>query len=60
MFISMTGVVKAVIITVFTAAIAWFIGYINEKKANGSIIPGWIIHAIANIFSAMCAAFSIF
>lgn len=60
MFFSITGVVKAIIIIVFTAAIAWFMGYINEKNANGSIVPSWIIHAIANIFSATCAAFSVF
>jgi hypothetical protein len=35
-------------------------GYVNEKKAGGSIIPGWCIHAIANIFSGACAAFSLF
>lgn len=60
MFFSVVGMVKAIIIIVFTAAIAWFMGYINEKQANGSMIPGWIIHALANIFSGVCAAFSIF
>ena len=34
--------------------------YANEKKAGGSIIPGWCIHAMANIFSGACAAFSLF
>ena len=52
--------IAAVIILVFTAMIAWAMGYINEKKANGSIIPSWIIHTIANIFSGVCAAFVIF
>lgn len=60
MFISTTGVVKAIIIIVFTAAIAWLMGYVNEKKADGSIVPSWIIHATANVFSATCAAFSLF
>lgn len=60
MFFTYVGVVKAVVITVFTMVIAWFMGYINEQKANGSIIPGWIIHALSNIFSGLCAAFSIF
>jgi len=32
-------------------------GYINEKKADGSILPSWSIHAIANIFSGVCSAF---
>ena len=60
MFFNLVGIVKAVIILVFTAAIAWFMGYINEKRADGSIIPSWIIHSIANIFSGLCAAFMIF
>ena len=60
MFFSLVGTVKAIIILAFTSAIAWFMGYVNEKKANGSIIPSWIIHTIANIFSGACAAFVIF
>ena len=60
MFFNLVGMVKAVIILIFTAMIAWAMGYINEKKANGSIIPSWIIHTIANIFSGVCAAFVIF
>jgi hypothetical protein len=35
-------------------------GYVNEKKAGGSILPGWGIHAVANIFSGICSAFIIF
>ena len=57
MFLPFVGIVKAVIIILFTTAIAWFMGYINEKKAGGSIIPSWIIHAAANLFSGICAAF---
>lgn len=60
MFFSYTGIVKAAVITVFTGVIGWFMGYVNEKKAEGSIIPGWCIHAMANIFSGLCAAFMIF
>ena len=60
MFFSYTGIVKAIVITAFTGAIGWLMGYVNEKKAEGSIIPGWCIHAMANIFSGLCAAFMIF
>ena len=60
MFFSYTGIVKAIVITAFTGAIGWLMGYVNEKKAEGSIIPGWCIHAMANIFSGICAAFMIF
>lgn len=60
MFFSVTGTLKALIITLFTGAIGWVMGYVNEKKAEGSIIPSWMIHAMANIFSGLCAAFLIF
>lgn len=59
MFFALAGVLKTILIIIFTGAIAWFMGYINEKSANGSIIPSWIIHAISNLFSGICAAFSI-
>jgi len=57
MFFGAAGPVKAVLITLFTGSIGWLMGYINEKKAEGSIIPSWSIHAIANIFSGICSAF---
>lgn len=59
MFFSLVGVVKAILIVALTGGIAWFMGYINEKNSNGSIIPSWIIHAISNLFSGICTAFSI-
>lgn len=59
MFFSLVGVIKAILIIIFTGAIAWFMGFINEKKSDGSIIPSWIIHTISNLFSGICAAFSI-
>ena len=59
MFFSLVGVVKAIFIIEFTGTIAWFMGYINEKRSNGSIIPSWLIHGISNLFSGICAAFSI-
>ena len=59
MFFAVVGILKTFLICLFTSAIAWFMGYINEKEANGSIIPSWIIHAIANLFSGIYASFSI-
>jgi len=59
MFFAVVGVVKAVLIILFTGAVAWFMGCVNEQSSNGSIIPGWIIHATSNLFSGICAAFSI-
>lgn len=57
MFISIVGVVKAILIIALTGVIAWFMGYINEKQANGSIVPSWIIHTVSNVFSGICSAF---
>ena len=59
MFFELVGVVKTILIIILTGAIAWFMGYINEKNSNGSIIPSWIIHTVSNLFSGICAAFSI-
>ncbi len=59
MFFTLVGVLKTTLIIVVTGTIAWFMGYINEKNSNGSIIPSWIIHAISNLFAGICAAFSI-
>lgn len=59
MFWGVVGVVKALIVIIFTGVVAWLMGYINEKKCEGSIIPSWIIHTISNIFAGICAAFSL-
>ncbi len=60
MFFSLVGFGKAFIITVFTGAIGLAIGILNEKAADGSILPGICIHALANIFSGICSAFMLF
>lgn len=59
MFFMLVGIVKNILIIAFTGVIAWFMGYINEKYSNGSMIPSWIIHTISNLFSGICAAFLI-
>ncbi len=45
------------VIFVFPTAGAYLSVYINEKLANGSIIPGWIAHASANVLSYSFVAF---
>lgn len=59
MFFSLVSVAKVLLIVTLTGTIAWFMGYINEKYSDGSIIPSWIIHTVSNLFSGICAAFSI-
>lgn len=59
MFFPLIRFVQVVLIIAFTGLIAWCMGYVNEKKANGSIMPSWIIHGIANLFSAIISMFCI-
>lgn len=59
MFFAAIGILKSMLIILFTGIIGWIMGYINEKKANGSILPSWFIHAVANIFSGICYAFQL-
>ena len=56
---NISGIIILIIIGVFTGLIGWFMGYINEKMANGSILPGWIIHGLANTFSSIISLFSL-
>lgn len=59
LFFNVVGVLKSIVIIVFTGLIGWSMGYINEKKACGSILPSWIIHGVSNLFSSIIAVFSI-
>lgn len=59
MLIGTIGLVKAVVITILTGGIAFAMGYINEVKANGSIIPSWMVHAITNFATALLVLFQI-
>ena len=47
----------AFMITMFTGLIGLAMGYVNERKAGGSILPSWCIHASANISSGLFSAF---
>lgn len=60
MFLALTDIPRAILIIAFTGGVAWCMGYVNERKADGSILPGWCIHAAANIFSGICSAFLLF
>lgn len=51
------SVVTASVFAAFTFIFAFADGYVNEKLADGSIIPGWCTHAITNILSGLKAAF---
>lgn len=59
LFFKYVNSITAIAITFFTMTIACWMGHINENKAEGSILPSWTIHAIANIFSGVVAAFTL-
>jgi uncharacterized protein len=50
----------AFIITVFTGFGGWFLGFLTEKVARGSIIPAILAHALGNTLLMMSEAFNIF
>jgi membrane protease YdiL (CAAX protease family) len=41
----------AAAIIVFTGVSGWVSGWLNERLASGSIMPGWIAHGVANLMS---------
>lgn len=59
MFFRFIGIMKSILIILFTGMVAYAMGYVNEKKANGSIFPSWFIHALSNLFASLVAMFSI-
>ena len=56
---SNTGFAPLMVITIFTSVAGWAICYVNEKYANGSIIPGWVAHGLGNTISYFIVAFVI-
>lgn len=41
-----------------TTVMGWVSGWLNEKKAGGSILPSWAMHATANLGSYLFLALS--
>lgn len=60
LFFNSTSLVNVILITLFTGMIAFVMGSINEKDAEGSILPSWCIHGTANIISSIFSLFSVF
>lgn len=59
MFFSSVAFFQAAAIGIFTGLVGWGIGYVNEKASEGSIVPGWLLHGIANTFSCIIALFNL-
>jgi len=46
------NVLVAIIFTVLPGAIGFYMGWVNEKKCGGSIVPSWLMHGITNAIVA--------
>lgn len=51
------GVTFIIFILLFSGFAGYVVGIINDKKGNGSIIPGWIAHGLGNTISYFTIAF---
>ncbi|MCL1699392.1 CPBP family intramembrane glutamic endopeptidase [Lysinibacillus sp. Bpr_S20] len=52
------GVVVLVVLA--TAFVGYLMGWVNERKSNGSILTSWGIHGFANLFASLTAMFNMF
>ncbi|EFQ57529.1 CPBP family glutamic-type intramembrane protease [Streptococcus downei] len=46
------NLLAAFLVFLLTAGVAYALGWLMAKKADGSIIYGWLIHALTNFFSS--------
>jgi membrane protease YdiL (CAAX protease family) len=58
MFFSVTDAVCLFLIVLLTGWAGWLMGLLNERYADGSILPGWLLHSLANSAAALMAAFN--
>jgi len=56
-FLTKTTFIPLIVIAFFSTLMGWIIGFIKEKYANGSIIPGWVAHGLGNTISYFVIAF---
>ena len=54
-----TTLLPLILIFILTSCAGWVCGYLNEKRAKGSILPGWIAHATGNVAAYFIIAFLI-
>jgi uncharacterized membrane protein (DUF485 family) len=59
LFITITSnILWLISIFIIPFVVAYLIGYINEKKAEGSILPGWLAHGLGNFITYWVIYFS--
>lgn len=59
MFASFADPIRLLAIGILTGASGWIGGWLNEEGAGGSILPGWVLHASANLLVGTAAAFNL-
>ena len=57
MFITEVSWLQTLVIILCTGVIAAYLGFVNEKKSEGSILSSWIMHALANVVVGSLSAF---
>ena len=57
MFITVLSWQQTLLIILCTGGIAAYMGFVNEKKSDGSILASWIVHALANVITGSLSAF---
>ena len=58
-FMILLSPIQLIIIILITGVGGYWLGWINEKQANGSILPSWLIHGIVNTISSSLALFNL-
>ena len=57
MFITVLSWQQTLLIILCTGGIAAYMGFVNEKKSDGSILASWTMHALANVITGSLSAF---
>lgn len=57
-FMIIVGPGQGAVVGLFSASLAFAMGYINERLAGGSIVPSWCLHAAANLLVGCVALFA--
>ena len=52
-FVKTHNAAALILLTVLPACVGWVLGWLDEKKNGGSIIPSWILHGTINVFTAL-------
>jgi len=54
------NILGVIVIILSTGITAWLTGWINEKEANGSILPSWLLHGYLNFASSIFMMFNLY